>query len=66
MTEEDDTAEDVSRNADAEDQRVEVADKDVLCGDECLKGDDVVGVVPRNKAVYVTEIDAMVCLNFHC
>ena len=66
LTEEDDTVEDISRDADAEDDGVEVANKDVLYGGKSLKGDDVVGVVPRNKAVYVTVIDAMVCLNLHC
>ena len=69
MTKEDDTVEDVSWDADAEDDGIEVANKDVLYGGKSLKGDDVVGVVPRNKAVYViavlhslTTID----VNFHC
>ena len=66
MTEEYNTVEDVSRDADKEDDGVEVADEDVVYGGEHLIGDDVVGVVPRNIAVYVTVIDAMVCLNLHC
>ena len=55
MTEEDDTVEDVSRDADEEDDGVEIAEEDVVHGGECLIGDDVVGVVPRNKAVDVTR-----------
>ena len=69
MTKEDDTVEDVSWDADAEDDGIEVANKDVLYSGKSFKGDDVVGVVPRNKAVYViavlhslTTID----VNFHC
>ena len=54
MTEEHDTAEDVSRNANAEDEGIEVAEKDILCGEESLQGDDVVGVVPWKKDVSVT------------
>ena len=68
MTEEDDTADDVSRDADAKVDGVEVAGEDVLHGGESLKGDDVVGVVPRNKAAHVTMAFVVtgVQLNFHC
>ena len=68
MTEEDDTVEDVSRDADAKDDGVEVADEDVLYGGESLKGDDVVRVVPRNKAVYITAVFAVttVDVKLHC
>ena len=69
MAEEDDTVEDVSRDADAKDDGVEVADEDVLYGGESLKGDDVVGVVPRNKAVYVIAVLqslTTVDVNLHC
>ena len=68
MTEEDDTVEDVSRDADAKDDGVDVAVYDALYGDEGLKGDDVIGVVPRNKVVFTTVIFAvrgMVDLEFH-
>ena len=68
MTEEDDTVEDVGRDADAEDDGVEVADEDVLYGGESLKGDDVVGVVPGKIAIHVT-IDlgvGAVCSISHC
>ena len=66
MTEEHDTVDDVSRNADAEDDRVEVADENVFYDGKSLKGDNVVGVVPRNKTVYVTIAFAVttVGLNF--
>ena len=53
MTKEHDTVEDVGRDADAEDEGIEVADEDIVYGGESLKGDDVIGVVPRNKVVYV-------------
>ena len=68
LTEEDDTVEDVSRDADAEDEGIEVADDDVLRGGESLKGDDVIWVVPRNEVVYVTIAFAvtMVHFNLHC
>ena len=56
MTEEHNTVEDVSRDADEEDDGVEVANKDVAYGGVSLIGDDVVGVVPRNKAVHFTRI----------
>ena len=54
MTEEHNTVEDVSRDADEENDGVEVADEDVVYGGERLIGDDVVGVVPRNKDIHVT------------
>ena len=54
LTEEHDTVEDVSRDADAEDEGIQIAKTEVLYGCERLEGDDVIGVVPRNKAVYVT------------
>ena len=72
MTEEDDTVEDVSRDADDEDDGVDVADEDVVYGGESLIADDVVGVVPWNKAVHVTGAVAftVVILNLrylrHC
>ena len=68
LTEEDDTADDVSRDADAKADGVEVAGEDVLHGGESHKGDDVVGVVPRNKAAHVTMAFVVtgVQLNFHC
>ena len=56
MTEEHNTVEDVSRDADAEDDGVEVAAEDVLYGGVSLIGDDVIGVVPRNKAIRVTTV----------
>ena len=56
MAEKHDTVEDVSRDADAEDDGVEVAAEDVLYGGVTLIGDDVIGVVPRNKAVCVTTV----------
>ena len=72
MTEEHDTVEDVSRDADEEDDGVEVADEDVsYCGGSLI-ADDVVGVVPRNKAVHVTRAVAftLIILNLryfrHC
>ena len=68
MTAEDDTVEDVGRDADEEDDGVEVADEDVLYGGESLKGDDVVGVVPRKIAIHVT-VDlgvSAVCSISHC
>ena len=54
LTEEHDTVEDVSRDADAEDEGIQIAKTEVLYGCERLEGDDVIGVVPGNKAVYVT------------
>ena len=72
MTEEYNTVEDVSRDADKEDDGVEVADEDVVYGGEHLIGDDVVGVVPRNKDIHVTAAVAftVVILNLsyfsHC
>ena len=72
MTEEDDTVDDVSRDADEEDDGVEVADEDVGYGGGSLIADDVVGVVPRNKAVHVTRAVAftVIILNLryfrHC
>ena len=68
MTEEHDAVEAVGWNADDEDNRIDVADKDVVYGDESLKADDVVGVVPRNKAVYVIVIFAVTVVdsNLRC
>ena len=70
MTEEDDTVEDVSRDADEEDDGVEVAEEAVVYGDESLIADDVVGVVPRNKAVTMVFAVTVVNLNLpycrHC
>ena len=60
LTEEHDTTEDVGRNADTEDKGIDVADEDVLYVGECLKGDDVIGVVPRNKAVCATIVFAII------
>ena len=53
MTEEDDTVEDVSRHADAEDDGVDVAVDNILCCDESFKGDDIIRVVPGKKTVAV-------------
>ena len=53
MTEEDDTAQDVGRNADDQDQGVEIAEEDIVQGSVSLKGDDIIRVVPWNKLVYV-------------
>ena len=65
MTEEHDTVEDVSRDADAEEDGIEVADEDVLYGEESLEGDDVIGVVPRNEAVYVTIAFAVTAVHWN-
>ena len=67
MTEEHNAAEDVSRDANAEYDGIEVAGEDVFYGGESLKGDDVIGVVPRNKAVYVSITFAVtvVALSIH-
>ena len=59
MAEEYDTVEDVSRDADAEEDGIQIAKDEVLYGDESLKGDDVVGVVPRKKVVYITIVFAV-------
>ena len=56
LTEEDDTAEDVGRHAEDEDEGVEIAEEDVVHGGVGLKGDDVIGVVPRNKLVIVFAV----------
>ena len=53
MTEEDDTVEDVSRYANAEDDGVDVAVDDILCCDEGVKSDDIIRVVPGKKTVAV-------------
>ena len=72
MTEEHNTVENVSRNTNEEDDGVEVADEDFVYGGEGLIADDVVGVVPRNKAVHVTRAVAftVIILNLryfrHC
>ena len=54
LTAEHDTVEDVSRDADAEDEGIQIAAAEVLYGCVSLQGNDVIGVVPGNKAVYVT------------
>ena len=54
MTEEHDTVEDVSRDADADDEGIQVAKVYMFYGQESLKGDNVIGVVPRHKVVCVT------------
>ena len=56
MTEEDDTAEDVGRNADDEDEWIEIAEEDVVHGGVGLKGDDVIRVVQRNKLVFAVTV----------
>ena len=68
MAEEYNTVDDVSRDADAEEDGIQIAKDEVLYGDERLKGDDVIGVVPRDKVVYVTTAFAvaMAHWNFHC
>ena len=68
LTAEHDTVEDVSRDADAEDEGIEVAEDGVLHDSVSLNCDDVIGVVPRNKVVYVTTAFAvtMVHWNPHC
>ena len=55
LTEEDDTAENVGRDTDDEDERIDVAHEDVLCGGESLKSDDAIRVVPRKKQFFVTN-----------
>ena len=56
MTEEDDTAEDVGRHADDEDEWIEIAEEDVVHGGVGLKGDDVIRVVQRNKLVFAVTV----------
>ena len=56
LTEEDDTAEDVGRHANDEDEGIEIADEDIVHGGVGLKGDDVIRVVPRNKLVIVFAV----------
>ena len=56
MTEEDDTAEDVGRHADDEDEGIEIAEEDVVHGGVGFKGDDVIRVVPSNKLVIVFAV----------
>ena len=51
LTEEHDTAEDIGRHTDEEDEGIDVAIDDVVYCGESLEGDDVIGVVPRNKAL---------------
>jgi len=63
LTEEDDTAEDVGRHADDEDEGIEIAEEDVVHGGVGLKGDDVIRVVPRNKLVIYSSV-TMVYLDF--
>ena len=65
LAKEDDTVEDVSRDADAEDDGIEVAEKCVLYGAKRLNGDDVIGVVPRNEVVYVTIAFAAIIVQFN-
>ena len=59
LTAEHDTVEDVSRDADAEDEGIQIAAEEAHQGPVSLKGDDVIGVVPRNKGVYVTIVFAV-------
>ena len=70
MTEEHDTVEGVNRDADEEDDGIEVAEEAVVYGDESLIADDVVRVVPRNKAVTMVFAATVVNLNHpncrHC
>ena len=68
LTEEHNTAEDVSRDADAEDEGIEVAEHGILYGGESLKSNNVIGVVPRNIVVRVTIVFAVVKVEFnlHC
>ena len=68
LTAEHDTVEDVSRDADAEDEGIQIAAEEAYEGPVSLKGDDVIGVVPRNKGVYVTIAFSVtvVHLNRHC
>ena len=54
LTEEHDTVDEVSRNAEAEDEGINVAVDDIINGGESLNSDDVIGVVPRNKTVHIT------------
>ena len=63
LTEEDDTAEDVGRNADDQDQGVEIAEEDIVQGGVSLKGDDVIRVVPWNKLVHVIIAFAVTVVN---
>ena len=56
LTEEDDTAKDVGRPADDEDEWIEIAEEDVVHGGVGLKGDDVIRVVPSNKLVIVFAV----------
>ena len=68
LTEEHDTGEDVSRDADAEEEGIQIAAAEVLYGSVSLQGDNVIGVVPRNIVVYVA-IDVGVTIvhwNLHC
>ena len=67
LTAEHDTVEDVSRDADAEDEGIAVAEDEILYDSVSLKCDDVIGVVPRKKVVYITIAFAvaMVELNLH-
>ena len=59
MTEEDDTAEDVGRHADDEDEWIEIAAEETVDGGVSLKGDDVIRVVPWNKPVSVIRAFAV-------
>ena len=63
MTEEDDTVQDVRRDADEEHNGIAVAEDDVVYDGVSLVGDDVVGVVPLNKAVYVTVTFAVIVVD---
>ena len=68
MTEEHDTVQDVRWDADEEHNGIAVAEDDVVYDGVSLVGDDIVGVVPRNKAAHVTMAFVVtgVQLNFHC
>ena len=59
MTEEHDTVEEVNRDANAEDEGSEVAYENIFYDGESLKGNNIIGVVPRNKVVYVSIVFAV-------
>ena len=67
MTVEHHAVEDVSRDADAEDDGIEVATENVIYGNDSLKCDNVIRIVPRNKVVCVaiTFAATVVDLNLH-
>ena len=65
LTAEHDTVEDVSRDADAEDDGIQIAKDEVLYGRVSLNGDDVIGVVPWKKGVYVTIPFAVIVIHWN-